>query len=453
MELREYQKKAVDDLREAFKSYNSILYCLPTGAGKTAIFSYITSRISARNKSCYILVHRQELLLQASKKLAEYGVPHGRISSNSSISKDLIQVCSVQTFVNKLKYYRVPDLIIIDECHHAVSGSYQKILSYYPSAKILGVTATPQRLDGHGLGNIFQKLIVGSSISELIDMGYLSKVKVYAPQQIDFSGVKTSQGDYSKSQTTEIIDTPKITGNAIEHYRKYAIGQSGIVFCVTIKHAQDVANEFNLAGIPAKCIDGTIDHQTRKQIISGLGIEYKILTSCEIVSEGTDIPTVSVAILLRPTLSLGLYLQQVGRCLRPYPGKNYAIVLDHVGNCYRHGLPDDDRDWSLNSIKKNRKSIEENKIKIRTCSKCYTVFNPTKITCPNCNEEYEIIDKVPEVEEGELEEVQKTEQNEKRKMIAKAKDLKTLQEVGKKLGYAPGWAYHVFSARNAKRGY
>lgn len=450
MELREYQKKAVDDLRNAFKTYKNVLYCLPTGAGKTAIFSYITSRISERNKSVYILVHRQELLLQASKKLAEYGIPHGRISANSSISKDLIQVCSVQTFANRLRYYNKPDLIIIDECHHAVASSYQAILNYYPIAKVLGVTATPERLDGNGLGSIFQKLIIGPGISELIDMGYLSRVKVFAPQQIDFSRIKTSQGDYSKNQASEILDTPKITGNAIEHYRKYATGKPGIVFCVTIKHAHDVANEFNLAGIPAKCIDGTMDSQTRKQIIAGLGVEYKILTSCDIVSEGTDIPAVSVAILLRPTLSLGLYLQQVGRCLRPYPGKDYAIVLDHVGNCHRHGLPDDEREWSLNSVKRTRKSIEE-KVKIRTCSKCYTVFNPTKTTCPNCNEQYEIINKLPEIEEGELEEVKKQEQINKRRMIAQAKDLKTLQEVGKKLGYNPGWAFHVFEARNARK--
>lgn len=451
MELREYQKNAIDELREAFKKYNSVLYCLPTGAGKTAIFSDITSRIAARNKSVYILVHRQELLLQASKKLAEYNVPHGRISSKSSISRDLIQVCSVQTFANRLRYYKTaPDLIIIDECHHAVAGSYQTILNYYPSSKILGVTATPERLDGNGLGTIFQKLIVGPTISELIDMGYLSRVKVFAPQQIDFSKVKTSQGDYSKSQITEILDTPKITGNAIDHYRKIAAGQSAIVFCVTIQHAHDVAKEFNSAGIPARCIDGTMDPYTRKQIIANLGIEYKILTSCEIVSEGTDIPAVSVAILLRPTLSLGLYLQQIGRCLRPYPGKDFAIVLDHVGNCHRHGLPDDEREWSLNSVKRTRKSIEE-KVKIRTCSKCYTVFNPTKTKCPNCNEEYEIINKVPEIEEGELEEVKKQEQINKRRMIAQARDLKTLQEVGKNLGYSPGWAYHVFTARKNAR--
>lgn len=452
MELRDYQKQAVSDLREAFKEYKNVLYCLPTGAGKTAIFSYITSRVSERQKSVYILVHRQELLLQASKKLAEYSIPHGRISSKSSISKDLIQVCSVQTFANRLNYYKKPDLIIIDECHHAVAGSYQTILNHYPMAKVLGVTATPERLDGNGLGAIFQKLIIGPSISELIDMGFLSKVRVFAPQNIDLSKISTSQGDYSKSQISELVDTPRITGNAIEHYRKYATGQPGIVFCVTIKHAQDVANEFNLAGIPAKCIDGTIDYQTRKKIIAGLGVEYKILTSCEIVSEGTDIPAVSVAILLRPTLSLGLYLQQVGRCLRPYPGKDYAIVLDHVGNCHRHGLPDDEREWSLDSTKRTRKSVEE-KVKIRTCSKCYTVFNPTKTQCPNCNETYETLDKIPEIEEGELEEVKKEEQINKRKMIAQAKDLKTLQEVGRKLGYNPGWAYHVFTARNAKRGY
>lgn len=450
MDLRDYQKRAIEDLREAFKKYNTVCYTLPTGGGKTAIFSWITAKMSENKKSVFILVHRQELLLQASKKLAEYGIPHGRIASSMSFSKDAIQVCSVQTFVNRMDRYSIPDLIIVDECHHAVSSTYLKIFEKYKNSKILGVTATPERLDGQGLGAIFETLIVGPTISELIDLEYLSKFKVYAPQQIDFSGVKLSQGDYSKGQTEEIMDTPRITGNAIEHYRKYANRKPGIVFCVTVKHAQDVAKEFNESGIPAKCIDGTIDSKTRKEIISGLGIDYLILTSCEIVSEGTDIPAVSVAILLRPTLSLGLYLQQVGRCLRPFPGKDYAIILDHVGNCYRHGLPDDERTWELNAEKRKRKN-SENKISIRTCSKCYTVFNPTKIKCPNCNEEYEIENKIPEESEGELEEVKSIAQNEKRKMIGQAKTLQQLQEVAKILGYNPGWAFHIFNARNARR--
>lgn len=446
MVLREYQKKGVTDLREAFKRYKSICYTLPTGGGKTAIFSYITSRISESNKSVYILVHREELLLQSSKKLFEFNIPHGRISPAFSQTKDKIQVCSVQTLVNRLQNLPEPDLIIIDECHHAVSSSYKKILNHYPNSKILGVTATPERMDGRGLAEIFQILITGPSIQELTDYNFLSPSKVFAPQQIDFSSVKIIQGDYSKGQISNIIDTPTITGNAIQQYQKYAAGKSGIVFCCSIKHANDVASEFNAAGIPARCIDGTIDRITRKRIIDGLGVEYKILTSCDIVSEGTDIPIIEVAILLRPTLSLGLYLQQVGRCLRTYPGKESAIILDHVGNVFRHGLPDEKRDWNIDSVKRTKKSLEK-PIPIRQCKTCYTVYRPTLKQCPNCNLIAEVEERVPEIVDGELEEIKQSERMEKQKMIAKAKTLQQLQEVAKKLGYKAGWAYHVYNAR------
>jgi superfamily II DNA or RNA helicase len=446
MVLREYQKKSVTDLREAFKRYKSICYTLPTGGGKTAIFSFITSRISESNRSVYILVHREELLLQASKKLAEFNIPHGRLSPAFSQTRDKIQVCSVQTLVNRLKYFPEPDLIIIDECHHAVSSSYKKILDFYPNSKILGVTATPERMDGRGLSEIFQILITGPTIQELTDYNFLSPSKVFAPQQIDFSSVKIIQGDYSKGEISNLIDTPTITGNAIQQYLKFASGKHGIVFCCSIKHANDVANDFNSAGIPAKCIDGTLDRYTRKRIIEGLGIDYKILTSCDIVSEGTDIPSIEVAILLRPTLSLGLYLQQVGRCLRTYPGKEHAIILDHVGNVFRHGLPDENRDWNIDSVKRTKKNIEK-QIPIRQCKTCYTVYRPNLRFCPNCNSIAEVEERTPEMVDGELEEIQQIEKLEKRKAISQAKSLQQLQEVAKKFGYKPGWAYHIYNAR------
>lgn len=447
MQLREYQKQGVTDLREAFKKYKSVCYTLPTGGGKTAIFSYITSRISESNKSVYILVHRQELLLQASRKLAEYNLPHGRISPSFSMTKDKVQVCSVQTLVNRLKFYPEPDLLIIDECHHAVSSSYKKILDYYPNCKVLGVTATPERMDGRGLGEIFETLVIGPSIQELTDFNFLSPSKVFAPQRIDFSSVKITQGDFSKSEISSILDTPTITGNAIQQYLKYAPGKSAIVFCCSIKHANDVANEFNLNGISAKCIDGSLDRLTRKSIIEGFGNrDFKILTSCDIVSEGTDIPSVEVAILLRPTLSLGLYLQQVGRCLRVYPGKQFAIILDHVGNVFRHGLPDENRNWDINSVKRSKKNKQQ-LILIRQCKVCYTVYKPTLRLCPNCSTIAEVEERTPESVEGDLEEIKQSEKLEKRKAIAQAKTLQQLQEVAKKFGYKPGWAYHIYSAR------
>jgi superfamily II DNA or RNA helicase len=267
-----------------------------------------------------------------------------------------VQVASVQTLARRLGKTRInPALIIIDEAHHACAGSWRNILSAFPRARLLGVTATPCRLDGQGLGKssggYFDRLIQGPSVRELINAGHLAQPIVYAPPVgADFSGVHVRMGDYVAEEQAAALDKPTITGCAIDHYRRICPGVPAIAFCASVKHAEHVAEQFDAAGFPAVSLDGTLDSKTRKHRIAALANgQIKILTSCEIISEGTDIPVVTACIMLRRTMSTGLYLQQAGRCLRPHPQKTNSIILDHVGNVFQHGFPDDDREWALDA--------------------------------------------------------------------------------------------------------
>jgi DNA repair protein RadD len=387
--LRPYQQVGVDQLREAFrKGRRAPLYVLPTGGGKTAVFSFTAEQIRSRGKRAMILVHRQELLSQASKSLSRLGVAHGLINPKyAQQNLEPIQVASVQTLVRRLDRTPAPDLVIVDEAHHATAGSYLKVLQAYPRARILGVTATPVRTDGAGLDEIFDDLILGPSISELIRDGYLVTPTVYAPPiGIDLAGVRKQLGDYDRRELGNRIDKPKITGDCIEHYRRLSPGEPAIAFCVSVDHAEHVASEFRSAGIRAVRVDGAMDDSARKAAIEGLGNgTVDVLTSADLIGEGVDVPRCSVAILLRPTYSEALYLQQVGRALRPFSGKSRALVLDHVGNCMRHGLPDDDRSWSLDGARRTGPRDGSGPVvRVYQCKKCYFVYECGPETCPKC---------------------------------------------------------------------
>lgn len=454
--LRSYQSDGVGLVRAKFLSGNRrVIYCLPTGGGKTPIFTHIAEQSSKKGKRVIILVHRQELLLQCSRHLTALGVPHGRVAPGHSMTRDHIQVASVQALVRRLDKYASPDLIIIDEAHHATAGSWRKVISHWEKSFVLGVTATPTRTDGQGLGitsgGVFDSLILGPSVGDLIAMGYLTEPIVYAPKtDLDLSGLRSRMGDYEKEELVKRVDKPKITGSAVEHYRKLCNGVPAIAFCASVEHAKHVAADFSSSGYRAKSLDGKMGDLERKQIIEDLGAgKIDILTSCEIVSEGTDIPVVGAAILLRPTQSTGLYLQQVGRALRPYPGKSKTIILDHAGNVLRHGLPDDDREWTLEGVKKKKKKSDEGPdIQIRQCPKCYVVHRPAPV-CPTCGHVYEIKARKVEEEDGELVKFD-AEKLKKRREIGMAKSLEDLEEIARRRGYKSGWANFVWRARQQK---
>jgi DNA repair protein RadD len=461
--LRPYQQQAVERVRDSFRTGSKRpLLVLPTGGGKTVCFSHITNGAAAKGNRVLILVHRQELLNQCHNSLKGIGVESGLICAGlTQDPSQQVQVASVQTLVRRLDRVPRPDLIIIDEAHHASAGSWQTVLKHWPEARTLGVTATPCRLDGKGLGDTFDDLIIGPEVSELISGGFLAQPIYYAPKMVDLTGVKTIAGDYSRHDVAERLDKPTITGDAVAHYAKICPGVPAIAFCSSIKHATNVADGFNANGFRAAVLDGKLSDHERADRIKGLAEgRYHVLTSCDIISEGTDIPVVTAAILLRPTQSLGLHLQQIGRVLRVAPNKPNAIILDHVGNVIdRHGLAEEHRDWSLEGEKKGKRSKAlAQGPKYTQCPTCYAVHSPAP-QCPQCGAVKEVKERSPEQVDGTLEQLQIDHAalvalREQKRKQGQAQSMGDLIKLGKARGMKNpvGWAHYVFAARQKKRG-
>ncbi len=462
IELRPYQQDAVNLLRKSYsKGFEKPIFVLPTGAGKTYIFCYITANAVAKGSNVLILVHRQELLKQCSTSLNQIGIPHGFIAAKMNFNAEQkVQIASVQTLVRRMdKIQWQPDFIIIDEAHHAMANSWQTILHNYSDAKILGVTATPCRLDGAGLGNIFDDIVIGADISTLTELGFLVPADVYAPP-IDFStdGLRTTAGDYNIKDVSERMERPTITGDVVKHYKKYCDGKAAICFCSSVAHAEHMADAFNEHGISAGSIDGKMNDTDRASRIEMLGNgQLQVLTSCDIISEGTDIPIVTAAILLRPTKSLSLFLQQVGRVLRPAPNKEKAIILDHVGNIKRHGFHDDPRDWSLDDRQKKKQRKNE-EVEPFTCPACFgQMRKPKPDNCLYCGLELNIKkDNKTVIVDGELEKITKENKYQygrtKKNLIARARTYGELVSLGIEFGYKHpyGWAKHIINSREQR---
>jgi len=447
LQLRPYQQQAIADLRGAFRDgAHAPLLVAPTGAGKTVIIAAVLQGIAVRGRSAIVLVHRRELIAQTSAKLTLADVPHGIIAAGVSGANASIQVASVQTLARRLdRITAQPDLIVIDEAHHATAGTWGKALSHWPDALRLGVTATPVRQDGRGLGMVFDRLVLGPSTAELTSGGFLCPARIYAPPPVaDLSGLHRRAGDYAIDEAAERMDRPTVTGDAIAHYQRLAAGQRAIAFCCSVKHAEHVCAAFNHAGIEAATLLGCTDPLRRDATVARFAAgELQVLVTVDVVSEGFDIPAAGCAILLRPTQSLGLYLQQVGRVLRPAVDKKLAIILDHVGNVHRHGWPDDHREWSLDDRLKRAGAAGPPAPSVRTCEVCFAAFKPAPI-CPCCGTAAKVSAREIQQRDGELQELERTHQ---RRQVGKARSLAELLAVAKQRGYAPGWAYRIHQAR------
>jgi superfamily II DNA or RNA helicase len=453
IELRNYQNESINRIRKSYQNgYKRPLLVLPTGAGKTLVFSFVTMSAVAKNNKVLILVHRDSLFKQTSKTLSSFQVRHGLIGSGYSMNYgNGVQVAKVGTMVNRLNKY-TPDLIIVDEAHHCTASQYRKIIEYYPAAKVLGVTATPIRTDGVGLIEMFDDLIVGCTINELIELDYLVSPRIFEPPiGVDLTGVHSVGGDYNKSELEQVMNKPTITGDAVSHYKKLCGGVPAVVFCVSVKHSEDTAEMFRAAGYRAESVSGKMPQADIDRILNGLGSALiDVVTSCDIISEGTDIPRIGAIIMLRPTQSEALYLQQAGRGLRPCEGKSECIILDHVGNTRRHGHPCEDRPWTLEGKKKKRKgqNEQENDINIKVCESCFYVFKPAPV-CPCCGWVVPAKERTIEAVDGELVEVEYR-KREKKKETGRARTLAELQKIEAERGYKKGWAWNMFNARSKK---
>lgn len=484
--LRQYQQNAVAGTRVAYtEGKNSVLLVLPTGAGKTVIFTHIASTVSVAGKKALILVHRIELLRQTSNALLKFDVHHGMISPlYTPVFDTNVQVAGVQTITRRLNYFAaanwIPDLIIVDEAHHATAGSWRTTIAHFrelnPNVRVLGVTATPVRTDGQGLGlhhnGIFDSLVSGPSVKWLQDEGFLVKAKVLSPPK-QFANPKKKRGDWNARDLENLVNKPTITGDAVDHYEEVCKGVPTIVFCVSVAHTEEVAQAFRNRGYRFYAIDGTTDDDKRKAVLNGLADgTVDGVCSCDLINEGTDVPAASCAILLRPTQSLGLHLQQIGRVLRTVyaPGydittkegrlaaiaaseKPYAYILDHVANVgslvndefiANHGLPDTEHEWSLDGeVKKRGKgAAREQAVRVQQCLSCFAVHEPAPV-CPDCGHVYEVKDSTPKQVEGRLLEINaemiKDIKKQKKLEVGKSESLEDLQRIASERGYSDGW--------------
>jgi superfamily II DNA or RNA helicase len=348
IEQRDYQTHQIEVLRASFAAgHRSPLAVAPTGSGKTVMFAAIVAGATRKQRRTLIVVHRRELIRQASAKLAWAGVEHSVIAAGfDPMPGALVQVASIQTIARRLDELPAFDLIVFDEAHHTRADSWQRLIKSQPPAKILGFTATPARLDGQGLGTAhggpFDDLVLGPSTAELIADRYLAPVRCFAPaQRLDLSRVRVIAGDYVRDEAAAAVNTATITGNAVDEYRRRCDHTPAIGFCCTVAHAEAVAQAFRAHGYRAAHVSGETPKDERDGLIAGLGTgQVEVLTSCALIDEGLDVPSVGAVILLRPTKSLVLHRQQIGRGMRPAAGKDALIVLDHVGNVLAHGLPE-----------------------------------------------------------------------------------------------------------------
>ncbi len=451
--LRPYQRTGIDAIRAEFaRGKRRVLYTLPTGGGKTVMFCWLAKQVSRRGKRVVILVHREELLDQVSAALSLTATPHGLIKAGRPArNAEPVQVASVFSLARRLSTLAPPDMIVCDEAHHMAAGSWARIVAHYPQAWSLGVTATPCRLDGRGLGNHYDTLVAGPSVESLISDGWLVPPVVYAPQTVSLDGVRTTGGDYNRGDLVDLLDRPHLYGDVIKHWRSLASDLPTVAFCVSVSHARATAATFRRVGIEAESIDGEMDGAQRARIVGDFRSgRITVLASCDLISEGFDLPGIHAAILLRPTKSLGLYLQQVGRALRPATGKTQAVIIDHAGNCLRHGLPNETRDWTLTTDRATRTALQP----IKQCPTCYGIYPAHMRACPNCGAETatEVKRPITHDERAELRRVEAEELARYRNMryadaVRSGRTLAELRKIARARGYHTRWALRILQER------
>ena len=449
--LRAYQEKSIRDLRAVFlQGVRRVVLQAPTGSGKTVLTAHMMRTAHRKGQTSWFVVHRKELLEQTSKALWQMDVPHGMIAAGRSLTSDAIQVASIQTLVRRLDHLQPPNMVIIDEAHHATANTYRKVVDFCNDSWIIGLTATPSRTDGTGLSDIFHALVRGPELATLIAEGYLAPFRIYSPPSpLDMTGVHIRAGDYAKDELAEIVDQSVITGNAVEHYRRCVAPRTCLIYCVSRLHARHVEEAYRSSGLDALYVAGDTPKAERDAAISGFRKgKPRIIVSVDLFGEGLDVPGLGAVQLLRPTQSLGLHLQQVGRVLRYEEGKE-AVILDHVGNTWRHGFPDDIRSWTLEGQK--RKKNDEAAINLRSCPECFAIYPAHLRACPLCGcEAVGVGRKNPEEVAGTLEEMDREkirEQKAKRIEQGTTRELEGLVALAIERGHKIPWAGIVYSKR------
>lgn len=359
-----------------------ILMVIPTGGGKTVTSALIIAGMVLHGRRVLILVHRRELLQQWSQKLHAAGVDHGLIAAGyPSRPEAMVQIAMVSTLharAIRTATIDLPpaDLVVVDEAHHTPAGTWSRILEAYPDAHVLGPTATPCRADGRGLGGFFRVMIKGPSMAELIASGFLAPFRVIAPAKPDLTRIGVRHGEFKLDELAAVMDQPKLVGDVVTQYHRYGEGRKAIVYALNRKHAGHIHNSLGEANIVAAVIDGETPVDERDALLRKFAAgEIQVIVNVGVFVEGTDIPDVGCIIIARPTKSIGLYLQMVGRGLRSAPGKPDCIIIDHAGVVEMHGFPDEPIEWPLAPDKKLRQPLKESRSKRRAMA---------LVDCPEC---------------------------------------------------------------------
>lgn len=432
MQLRDYQIDLDRQIDEEWAAGNTnVAAVLPTGAGKTISFS---NKIARHRGPSVAIAHRQELVSQISMSLAKFGVKHNILASQAVI-RFIVQhqmkhlgntffdpgadcmVAGVQTLVRRkddlASWSKKVGLWVIDESHHILrDNQWGKAVSMFPNAKGLGVTATLGRADGNGLGihndGVFHSFVEGPTMRELINRGNLTEYRIFNPpndMNLEEVSISNVTGDYSKKQLTVAARKSHIVGDVVAHYKRLADGKLGVTFVTDVATASEVAQQYNEAGVPAAVVSAkTPDHQRAALIERFARREILQLVNVDLFGEGFDLPAIEVVSMARPTQSLNLFIQQFGRACRPLEGKSHAIIIDHVGNVTRHGLPDAPRMWSLERRPRRVKNEHDpDMIPVKTCVSCTAVYEAIYKVCPFCGHMLVPIDRSkPEYVDGDL---------------------------------------------------
>ena len=450
--LRPYQKQLIDDVGyEYSEGRRRVCAVAPCGAGKTIMTAWMARGTVLSGRRAIFMVHRQELIEQTSATFTAMGIRHGLIAAGAAKEYDLpVQIASVQTLIHRLSQVQAPDLLICDECHHIVANTYRKIVDQFSSSYVLGVTATPERIGGQGLGEIFQSLVLGPSAADLIAAGNLTPYDYYAPPtKFDPAAAHVRFGEYVKNDLLRQMDDADVIGDIVTNYKNLADGKRAICYCINRAHSEHVAASFRAAGIPALHIDGETHKAVRARAIEDFRTgRLQILCNAELLGEGFDVPAMEAVILARPTASLTLYIQQSMRPLRPDPNnpEKRAVIIDHVGNVFRHGMPDEEREWSLETKKRKPRATA-----IKVCPACYTAVPSTARTCP-CGHVFAAAPEERKITEtdGTLKKIEAIQRKERRQEVGRARSVADLTAIALRRGYSMRWVTRMADVKRLR---
>lgn len=481
IQLRPYQEKIVAEVRRKLKTKRRVLIQLPTGGGKTAIAAFITSNTISRGGTAWFLCHRDFLVDQTAKTWAKVGIDHSFVAAGKWFNPwTPSHIAMVNTLRNRLAKlllaHPAPRVCVWDEAHHISAASWAAIMDMLPDTIHIGLSATPSRLDGKGLDAYFDDIVIGPSVDWLMThndggecergAGYLSDYRMFAPSAPDMAGVHTRGNDYDKQEVDAAINKSVIVGDIVGHFKRYGITDAGrylrgVYFAHSVKRSMELADAFSMAGIKARHLDGDTSPWERKQAaVMFADGALDVLTNVDLFGEGYDLAaqaerdvTIELVGLCRPTQSVGLHLQQIGRVLRPKPEP--AIILDHAGNWLRHGLPDDDREWTLKGAEK--KPAPE----LGKCDNCLAVVSSHAVVCKHCGaqlkEKAELSGRGGrEVEhaDGELQEIERDAKRKSKELEElQANSVYELQDIAKRRGYPDplAWAAYVWTLNQRRK--